>query len=251
MSTSWPAKDPDAVLDYTYRIPLDAGDSVASYTLESIAGTVAIDDESLAGAPDTTDKGYGQDLTAWLSGGVAGEASVFRITWTTDAGRTPDPVSVVLQVAESDYAPLVLTGYAKPAAAHLVMRYPAFAAVPASTIQYWLTDAERAVDQSWTEGDYAAALMALAAHNMTLAGLGADAAALANIPAGLNRMKSGSLELGFTDAAANARAGGELTSTRYGQEYRALLLRNRGGPRVTGTGVDPAWETPYRVGAPW
>ena len=42
-------------------------------------------------------------------------------------------------------------------------------AVP-HTIRTWLTDAERFVDRSWAEGDYAAALMAKAAHEMVLLG---------------------------------------------------------------------------------
>jgi hypothetical protein len=108
-----------------------------------------------------------------------------------------------------------------------------------ATIRYWLTDAERYVTSAWSEGDYAAGLMALAAHNMALAGLGTDGAALAGVPAGITRMKSGSLELGFTDAAANARMGGSLESTRYGVEYSLLLRRNRGGPYVMPTGVAP------------
>jgi hypothetical protein len=33
--------------------------------------------------------------------------------------------------------------------------------------------------------------------------------------------------------------GGDFTATRYGQEYRMLLRRNRGGPLVTDSGVPP------------
>jgi hypothetical protein len=139
----------------------------------------------------------------------------------------------------NEYEALALTGYAKPAPAHLRQRYPAFASVDAGTIQYWLTDAERSVGVSWSEGDYAAALMALAAHNMALAGLGSDSAALATVPAGVSRFKSGSLDVTLTDAAANARATGSLASTRYGQEYQVLLRRNRGGPLVSDSGVIP------------
>lgn len=224
----WAAKDPQAVADYTYTIPLDAGDSVASYTLERLTGTVAIDSDSISGA----------DVTAWLSGGIDGETDVFRIAWVTVGGREDDDV-ITLLVSSHEYEALALTGYAKPSAQHLKQRYPAFASVDAGTVQYWLTDAERSVDASWTEGDYAAALMALAAHNMALAGLGTEASALASLPAGVTRIKSASFEAAFTDAAANARASGAFEATRYGAEYLILLRRNRGGPLVSNAGAAP------------
>lgn len=226
--SAWPSKDPDAVLDYEYTIPLDAADTVSAHTFERLTGTVVIDDD------DRTDA----VVTVRLSGGVEGETSVFRIAWTTTAGREDDDV-ITLFVSSHEYEALVLTDYAKPLPAHLKARYPAFADVDAGTIQYWLTDAERYVTDAWTEGDYAAGLMALAAHNMALAGYGTDAAALSGIPAGVTRMKSGSLELGFTDSAANARVAGDLSATRYGQEYLALLARNRSGPLIQPTGVVP------------
>lgn len=236
--TSWPAKDPDAVLDYVYRIPLNEGDSVADYDLAQLSGTVVVDSQSLAAAPNTTDKGYGQALTVWLSGGADEETSVYRISWVTAAGREDDDI-ITLLVAANELEDLVLTGYAKPSAGHLVARYPAFADVPTSTVRTWLIDAERFVDTSWGEGDYAAGLMALAAHNMALAGLGSDNAALSGVPGGVTRLKSASLEIGFTEAAANARLSGGYGSTRYGLEYETLLRRNRGGPLVMSTGTVP------------
>ena len=35
---TWTAKDPDAVQDYVYTLPLDEGDSVASATFEKLGG---------------------------------------------------------------------------------------------------------------------------------------------------------------------------------------------------------------------
>lgn len=134
--------------------------------------------------------------------------------------------------------------YDVPTAAEMKLRYPSFADVADDTITYWITDAQRFVDTSWAEGDYAPALLSLAAHNMTLAGIGADGASLSSVPAGITRMKSGSLELGFTDDAANARMSGSFGATRYGQEFIALRLKNRGGPRVSDTGVLPQYA-PY------
>jgi hypothetical protein len=251
----WPPKDPDAVFDYTYRIPLDAADSIApgQATITKLSGDVVIDSQSLAATPDTEIVDgvsvYGQVITIWLSGGTDGETALFQVTWTTVATRSDDAL-IQLPVVSGEIADLVLAGYAKPLPGHLTARYPAFADVATGTIRAWLTDAERFVTTAWDEGDYAAGLMSLAAHNMALAGLGTDAAALVGAPAGLTRMKSGSLELGFTDAAANARMSGGYDSTRYGAEYALLLRRNRGGPYVAPTGVLPDYA-PFGVGWPW
>lgn len=233
--TAWPAKDPDAILDYSYIIPLDEGDTVESHTFTRVSGTVVIEDEDIDEAT----------VTARLSGGVDTETSVFKITWVTEAGRE-DEDYVTLRVIAADYVALGLTDYQKPLPQHLVARYAAFAEVPTATIQYWLTDAERFVDTSWTEGDYAAALMALAAHNMVSAGLGADAAALADLPAGVSRFKSGTLDVSFAEGATADRLSGALTASRYGAEYAMLRRRNKGGVRVTATGTVPTY--PYGDG---
>lgn len=129
--------------------------------------------------------------------------------------------------------------YEAPEPDDLIARYPAFTDVEVETIQYWLTDAERSVDESWTEGDYPVALMALAAHNMALAGLGTDDTVTADLPAGVTSLKSGALSVAFTEGAANARATGSFASTRYGAEFERLLRVNRGGPRITPTGTLP------------
>jgi hypothetical protein len=246
---TWAAKDPDAVFDYVYRIPLDPSDSVApgQATVARLSGTVVIGTVVLAAAPNTTADGYGQDLTIWLSGGADGETSMFRVGWTTVGTRVDDAL-VLLPVVSAEVAALVLTGYVKPLPGHLMARYPAFASVSPSTVQAWLTDAERFVSTAWAQGDYAAGLMSLAAHNLALAGLGTGGSALADLPAGVSRFKSGTLDVALTDAAANARMSGGYESTRYGQEYQLLLRRNRGGPLVQDTGVLP--EYVYGFGYP-
>jgi len=226
MPKTWPAKDPQAVLDYLYTIPLDEGDSVSSYTLEKLSGSVAIDSDSRALA----------DVTAWLSGGEDGETSIFRLAWVTAGGREDDAI-LLLPVEANEPAPLALTGYAKPSAAHLIMKYPAFADVSPATIGFWLTDSERFVTPAWGEVDYAAGLMSLAAHNMALLGLGAGVEGLSGLPAGVNRIRSGSLDVSFTDAGANLRVNGGFAATLYGQEYDVLLRRNRGGPLIAPTGA--------------
>ncbi len=119
--------------------------------------------------------------------------------------------------------------YDAPAPADLILRYPAFSAVDETVIQYWLTDAERFVDTTWIEGDYAPALMARAAHSMALAGIGVTASA---IPGGVTRFKSGAMDVTIADAVAAAQASGGYPSTRYGLEFAGLQRRNFGGPRL-------------------
>ncbi len=225
---SWVAKDPDARQDYLYTIPLDPADVVASYTLTQVSGTATIDTHSRSGA----------DVTAWISGGADGETDLFKIAWVTVAGRE-DEAFLTLPIVSGAPTELLLTGYAKPSAAHLAMRYPEFADVAPATIAYWLTDAERQVTTSWIEGDYAGGLMALAAHNLALSGLGANGERDADIPAGVTAMKSADISLNFDAQTVRDKVAGGLSATRYGIEFKRLRRISGGGPRVMGTGTIP------------
>lgn len=243
MTKAWPAKDPDRVDFYGYTIALDAGDSVVAYDLELLDGDVVIDSDARSGA----------DVTAWLSGGTDGTTSVFRVSWETANGVEDDEVITLAVIANEISVPLPLTGYDKPKPGHLIMRYPTFAAVDPAIIQYWLSDAERYVDDSWLEGDYAAAIMALAAHNLVIAGHGTPAASTSSsstpvLPAGVTSVKSADFSMSVTPEQANARAEGALTSTIYGTEFKALQKRNRGGARVTLTGTAPYDPYLYPMG---
>lgn len=124
--------------------------------------------------------------------------------------------------------------YDLPTPADLKLRYPAFAEVAEDRIQFWLGDAARDVDESWAEPDYAPALIALAAHNMAREGLGGEGAGA--LPAGITSLRTGTFAATIADATADRAAAGGYAATRYGQDYLALLRRNRGGPGVTGTG---------------
>ena len=126
--------------------------------------------------------------------------------------------------------------YTAPSPDDLQARYPAFADVADETVQVWLTDAERFVDESWAETDYAPAIMAHAAHQMTLLGLGAQTATGA-IPGGVTRFKSGAMDVTISEASASLSARGGYSSTVYGREFLILLRRNHAGPRVVATGV--------------
>lgn len=123
----------------------------------------------------------------------------------------------------------------KPAPADARLRYPALAGLDDATWQYWLADAERMVDQSWPEPDYAPALIALAAHNLTRAGAG-PASPMGSVPAGLTSFKSGGMSLSFSDTAAAQSAKGGYESTTYGQEWLDMARRRGAGPIATGGG---------------
>lgn len=130
--------------------------------------------------------------------------------------------------------------YTAPTAAQLKAKYPAFAAVADATVDLYLVDAGRAVDTTWTEGDYQTAIMLYAAHLMVLAGIGvgAEAEANANGLTGYKRIKSGQLDVeraGKADSGA-ANVPDEYAGTTYGQQYYYLLVKNRRGPRVAVAG---------------
>lgn len=127
--------------------------------------------------------------------------------------------------------------YTAPTSADLQARYPAFAAADDATIDYWLTDALRFVDETWTEGDYAPALMAAAAHRMARAGVLSTGATSGSAAAGVDRFRSGSVDIQFNSDAVKQAIGGGWKSTVYGQDYLELLARNRGGARVVGGGT--------------
>lgn len=124
--------------------------------------------------------------------------------------------------------------YVQPDSAELKLRYPAFAAVPDETVEYWLTDARLIVTDTWIEADRANAEMALASHNMALGGLGAAGGAVGDLASmGVTSFRSASMSVSF-DADAVRRSGdGGYGSTRYGVAFLPYLRRNRGGPFLT------------------
>lgn len=79
---TWPAKDPNEVLDYDidWTDRLEAGETISTSTFTVVEGTVVIDSDS-----DT-----GGVTTVWLSGGTEGEVCVILNRIVTSAGRTYD-----------------------------------------------------------------------------------------------------------------------------------------------------------------
>lgn len=210
----WPAKDPDEVADYSWTPGLDEGDTIASHTVTLDDGDVTID----------SDAHTGTKVTVWLSGGTVG-VSTFTLRVTTAGGRTFETAA---QIAVADSSSELLTAFR--------IRFPAFAAVPASTVQYWLTDAGLTVTNSWIEADYQPALLTLAAHNMAMQGLdrpsGDTVGSLAQM--GVTGFKSASMSVNFdADTVQRANSGG-YSATKYGQQFAVYLRRNVGGPRLVG-----------------
>lgn len=123
------------------------------------------------------------------------------------------------------------------AAAFLDM-LPQFAGVSTSTIDVWLGEAARMVTAEYGV-DQDRATILLAAHQMSLTGLGPEAGAGAF--AGVKSMTSGSLSFTKDDKL------GDWGLTSFGRLFYPLMRSYRAGPFVTGTGYLPGdpWTGPY------
>jgi len=112
--------------------------------------------------------------------------------------------------------------YTEPTYADFQARYPDLASTLEATFDYWLADAARFVGETWSEADYGPAKIAYAAHHIALSSTSA-------IPQGVSRFKSGTVDIGLTDAQASATG---FSATRYGRDFNALMRRNFAGPRI-------------------
>jgi len=81
MAKTWPAKDPEEVLDYgfNWKPRMTDGDPITSHTANVIVGNVNVDDSYI-----NVD---GTLTTTWLSGGVADETCEIGLQVRTVAGR--------------------------------------------------------------------------------------------------------------------------------------------------------------------
>lgn len=202
----WPAKDPAEVLDYSWAVPLDAGDTIDTFTATRTAGTVTKASES-----NSTTIG-----TIWTSGGAADELAYFSLTAVTDGGRTFREVAILPVV---DRAAELLATFR--------LAYPAFITVDDGKIGYWLAKAGAVVDASWPTAISPDARAAWAAHQLYMAGDLAGA-----IPAGLTSFKSGTFSANV-DAGIASRVG--LDASPYGREFMAMRRRSFAGPRMSWT----------------
>lgn len=129
--------------------------------------------------------------------------------------------------------------YTVPTAADLKAMFPAFASVADETVTLYITRGNRNVDETWTEGDFANAIMLAAAHYMVLSGIGAGAEAQANAQglSGFNLIRSGQLTLQRGSSSGSSGVPSEWVGSVYGQQYWALLRANRPRAVVANTGA--------------
>lgn len=207
----WPAKDPAEVLDFTWTVPLDGADTIASFTATVATGTVV----KQSASNSTT------QVTVWLSGGTNAETATINLTAVTAGGRTFRELAV-LPVFDRASTMLAL----------FRLRYPAFSTVADGQIGYWLADALTQVGDEWAEANRDAAKFAWAAHRMAEGGMLTGA-----IPAGVTSFKSGAFSATIADVVAGLTG---LSGTIYGREFLALRRASFGGPLLS-------WSPPARV----
>lgn len=137
--------------------------------------------------------------------------------------------------------------YTAPTATELKAKYPAFAAVADDTVTLYIVDANRMVDETWTEGDYATAIMLAACHLMVLSGIGAGAEAQVNAQglSGFQSIRSGSLSLSRGSASDSGGVPKDLAGSVYGQQFYYLLKKNRPAIAVANGGAPAIGEGAY------
>ena len=136
-----------------------------------------------------------------------------------------------------------------PTPANLKARYPEFTPVEDSRIALFIQEAFSQVSDKWRVVDQPVAILALAAHHMSLEGEPSASATVVGTPAGTN-LTDGKflkvLQVGDTknewaestakSASANmsaTAAQAELRSTAYGAKFLRLRRQNFAGLRVT------------------
>lgn len=124
--------------------------------------------------------------------------------------------------------------YTDPTAADIKTRFPAYASVSDPTIEAFIVEAKRLVDDTWLEADYAPAIMYVVAHYLATEDvLGGGAGATSPGP-----VKSESL--GDASTTYDTRGGSttmsvedsEFANTVYGTRFLNIRRRNFAGPLV-------------------
>ena len=123
-----------------------------------------------------------------------------------------------------------------PSASDLKARYPEFTPVNDDLVASILAEASPMVDDSWVPTDQKPAVLALAAHLLSMEGwpkrasLPAGAPLPANAGRTIVRRKVGDVETQYADNSGSSGGGSGLTSslslTPYGTRFRQLLKLN-------------------------
>lgn len=127
--------------------------------------------------------------------------------------------------------------YSAPTKDQFTAIFPAFSAVTDEAYTFWSARAARIVDplQSCLGDDAELACMLATAHY--LAGQGIGTGTDSQLPQGIQRIKSGTIEI--ERASGDGAAMGEWAASPYGQQLFPMLKACIGGPRVTGSGAAP------------
>ena len=98
-----------------------------------------------------------------------------------------------------------------------------------------IVEANRSVDDTWTDGDYAVAILYLAAHyhELTLLADAETAGAVEGAPAGqvISSEHIGPISVSYGKSTSASGSGGSATTSEFamtvnGQRYRDLLIKN-------------------------
>lgn len=131
--------------------------------------------------------------------------------------------------------------YTAPDKATFVALFPAFAAVTDDQYTFWTAQAVLVTEpiQVCLATRMDLATMLATAHYLAQSGIGTgvESEMAAQGMGGFKRIKSGTLDLERGDSASS----GTWSSTSYGVRLAPMLSACLAGPRVTGTGVIPAW----------
>jgi hypothetical protein len=101
-------------------------------------------------------------------------------------------------------------------------RYPEFEETSDDLIEIAISDAARSVDDSWLAGDYAPAIMSLAAHYLTAGSSAAEAVTDGGGPF-IKAESIGRISTTYGDLPSST----DLTTTNYGNMYLEFFRRNR------------------------
>lgn len=212
---AWPAKDPSEILDYSWTVPLDIGDTIAAHSAVVVSGTVVIASSTVTGAI----------VTAFITGGVAGETAILRFDATTTGGRKHEDTLLLPIIDSANAFELAFKA-----------AFPAFEETSSSAIAFWYARAGRIVTSAYGDDEEYAAML-LTAHYLTLQGFGAGAEAQrASKFGGATNIKSGSLSLSWEGAGASSEG---IRSTSYGKLFFPFLRVHGGSPGITNTGTVP------------
>lgn len=123
--------------------------------------------------------------------------------------------------------------YDVPLPSELKIRFPIFASVSNVIVDAAIVEANRQVDDSWTEPDFAPAIMYLAAHNMVMEGVVSITGAPSPVTTGpLTGMSTGDASESYAQSRTGGIDMGQYGATEYGQRFAALRKRNVGGPVI-------------------